>query len=127
MSAASRIECLRSAATVFGMLIAWVLRKATLADPRRSAVINFGAWVMVGCVVGGLASLVMRTAGQHGVLLNVAVDIVGAALGGWLVSPVFDAANIGLGVFSLGSLIVSLLGAIVVLAIVHQLRRGPLR
>ena len=88
--------------------------------------IYFGAWVMVGGVVGGLASLVMRTAGQHGILLNVAVGIVGAASGGWLVSPVFDASNIGHSMFSLGSLIVSLLGAIVVLAIVHQLRRGPL-
>ena len=89
--------------------------------------INFGAWVVVGGVVGGLASLVMRTAGQHAVFLNVAVGIVGAALGGWLVSPVFAASTTGQGVFSLGSLIMSLLGAIVVLAIVNLLRRGPLR
>ena len=44
-------------------------------------------WLIVGGIVGWLASLVMNTNGQQGILLNVVVGIVGAFIGGWLISP----------------------------------------
>ena len=49
--------------------------------------INFIVWLIVGGVVGWLASLIMRTDAQQGIFLNIIVGIVGAALGGWLISP----------------------------------------
>ena len=76
--------------------------------------------------VGWLASLVMKTDGQQGILLNVVVGIVGAFIGGWLISPLVGAGTINDG-FSIASLLVSLVGAIILLAIVNLFRRGRVR
>lgn len=89
--------------------------------------INFIVWLIVGGVIGWVASLLMRTDGQQGIFLNIVVGIVGAALGGWFISPLVGVATINQGVFSLGGLVVSLLGAVVLLAIVNLLRRGTAR
>ena len=89
--------------------------------------INIILWLVVGGVIGWLASLVMRTDGQQGILLNVVVGIVGATLGGWLISPLVGVATINQDVFSLGGLMVSLVGAIILLAIVNLFRRGTVR
>lgn len=86
--------------------------------------INFIVWLIVGGIVGWLASMLMRTDAQQGIVLNVIVGIVGAALGGWLLSPLVGVPSINQGVFSLGAFAVSLLGAIVLLAIVNLFRRG---
>ena len=67
---------------------------------------NFIIWLVVGGVLGWLASLMMRTDGQQGVVLNVVVGIVGAFLGGLLISPLVGAGNINDGNFSLPSLLV---------------------
>ena len=83
-------------------------------------------WLIVGGIVGWLASLVMRTDGQQGILLNVVVGIVGAFLGGWLISPLVGVGTINAGI-SIGSIVVSLLGAIILLAIVNLFRRGRVR
>ena len=69
----------------------------------------------------------MRTDGQQGIFLNIVVGIVGAALGGWFVSPLVGVGTINQGAFSVGALLVSLLGAVVLLAIVNLLRRGTAR
>jgi uncharacterized membrane protein YeaQ/YmgE (transglycosylase-associated protein family) len=90
-------------------------------------VINFIVWLIVGGIVGWVASLIMRTDAQQGIVLNVVVGIVGAALGGWLLSPLVGVPSINQSVFSLGALLVSLVGAIVLLAIVNLLRRGTAR
>jgi len=89
--------------------------------------INFIIWLVVGGVIGWVASLLMRTDAQQGVFLNIVVGIIGAALGGWLISPLVGAGTINQGSFSLGSLLVSLLGAVVLLAIVNLVRRGTAR
>lgn len=88
---------------------------------------NFIIWLVVGGLIGWIASMIMRTDAQQGVVLNVVVGIVGAMLGGWLLSPVLGVPTINQNVFSLGALGVSLLGAIVLLAIVNLLRRGAMR
>jgi uncharacterized membrane protein YeaQ/YmgE (transglycosylase-associated protein family) len=88
---------------------------------------NFIIWIVVGGILGWLASLVMRTDAQQGILLNVVVGIIGALLGGWLLAPLFGTGTINQNDFSISSLLVSFLGAIVLLAIVNLLRRGTPR
>jgi uncharacterized membrane protein YeaQ/YmgE (transglycosylase-associated protein family) len=83
-------------------------------------------WLVVGGIVGWLASLIMRTDGQQGVILNIVVGIVGALLAGWLISPLVGVATINQGI-SIASIVVSLIGAIILLAIVNLFRRGRAR
>jgi uncharacterized membrane protein YeaQ/YmgE (transglycosylase-associated protein family) len=87
--------------------------------------INFIIWLMVGGVIGWLASVIMHTDGQQGLFLNVVVGIVGAALGGWVISPLLGVGTINQDVFNVGALLVSLIGAIILLAIINLVRRGP--
>jgi uncharacterized membrane protein YeaQ/YmgE (transglycosylase-associated protein family) len=88
---------------------------------------NFIIWIVVGGILGWLASLVMRTDAQQGLLLNIVVGIVGALLGGWLLAPLFGTGTINQNDFSISSLLVSFLGAVILLAIVNLLRRGTPR
>lgn len=87
---------------------------------------GFLVWLIVGGIVGWLASLIMRTDGQQGILLNIVVGIVGAFLAGWIISPLVGVGTINEGI-TIGSVIVSLLGAIILLAIVNLFRRGRVR
>jgi uncharacterized membrane protein YeaQ/YmgE (transglycosylase-associated protein family) len=89
--------------------------------------INLILILIVGGLIGWIASIVMRTNAQQGVLLNVVVGIVGALLAGFLLAPLFGTGNITQGDFSLPALLVSLLGAVVLLAIVNLFRRGAVR
>ena len=88
---------------------------------------NFIIWLIVGGVIGWLASLLMKTDGQQGMFLNVIVGIVGAMLGGWLISPLVGVATINQDNFSLPALAVSFVGAAILLAIVNLVRRGSAR
>jgi uncharacterized membrane protein YeaQ/YmgE (transglycosylase-associated protein family) len=88
---------------------------------------NFIIWLIMGGLIGWIASLVMRTDAQQGIFLNIVVGIVGAFLGGLLLSPIFGVGTINQNNFSLGGLLVSLLGAIILLAIVNMFRRGTVR
>ncbi len=88
---------------------------------------NFIIWLVVGGLIGWVASMVMKTDGQQGMILNVVVGIVGAMLGGWFLAPMFGTGTINSNDFSLAGLGVSLLGAIVLLAIVSFFRRGSVR
>ena len=84
---------------------------------------NLIIWLVVGGVIGWLASIVMKTDGQQGIILNVIVGIVGAMLAGWLISPLVGVDTINQDNFSLPSLLVSFVGAAVLLAIVNLFRR----
>jgi uncharacterized membrane protein YeaQ/YmgE (transglycosylase-associated protein family) len=88
---------------------------------------NFIIWLVVGGVIGWLASLMMKTDGQQGIILNVVVGIVGAMLGGWLISPLLGVGTINQDNFSMPALLVSFLGASILLAIVNLIRRGSVR
>jgi uncharacterized membrane protein YeaQ/YmgE (transglycosylase-associated protein family) len=83
---------------------------------------NILVWLVVGGLLGWAASAVMRT--QEGILLIVVVGIVGAALGGWLLSPLMGVSTINQNNFSLPSLLVSFLGAVMLLVLVNFIRRG---
>jgi uncharacterized membrane protein YeaQ/YmgE (transglycosylase-associated protein family) len=69
----------------------------------------------------------MNTDAQQGIGLNIVVGIIGALLAGWLITPLIGGATINQGDFSLSGLVISLLGAIVLLAIVNLFRRGRTR
>ncbi len=88
---------------------------------------NIIIWLIVGGILGWLASMMMKTDGQQGIILNVVVGIVGAMLGGWLLSPLLGAGTINQNNFSLPALAVSFLGAVILLAIVNLVRRGRVR
>jgi uncharacterized membrane protein YeaQ/YmgE (transglycosylase-associated protein family) len=89
--------------------------------------INFIIWIILGGVLGWLASMIMRTNAQQGVFLDIIVGIVGAFLGGLLLAPLFGTGTINQNDFSLSGLLVSLLGAIILLAVVNLFRRGTAR
>jgi len=88
---------------------------------------NFIIWLIVGGLIGWVASMIMRTDAQQGILLNIIVGIVGAFLGGLLIAPLIGGGQINNGDFSISSLLVSLLGACILLAIVNFFRRGTVR
>lgn len=87
---------------------------------------GFIIWLIVGGLVGWIASLIMRTDAQQGILLNIVVGIIGALLAGWVISPLIGVATINQGI-SIGSILVSLVGAIILLAIVNLFRRRKVR
>jgi uncharacterized membrane protein YeaQ/YmgE (transglycosylase-associated protein family) len=88
---------------------------------------NIIIWLAVGGLVGWIASLVMRTDAQQGVFLNVIVGIVGAVIGGWFISPLVGVPTINQDALSIGAIVVSLIGAVILLAVVNLLRRGAAR
>ena len=84
---------------------------------------NLIIWLVLGGIVGWLASILMKTDAQQGLLLNVLVGIVGAMVGGWLISPLVGVATINQDNFSLPGLLVSFVGAVILLAVVNLFRR----
>ena len=88
---------------------------------------NLIVWLVVGGLIGWLASIFMGTDARQGILLNVVVGIVGAVLGGWLLGGLVGAGSINQGDFSVPGLLVSFLGAVILLILVRFVRRGALR
>ena len=80
------------------------------------------AWLIVGGLIGWVASMIMRTNAQQGILLNIIVGIIGAFIAGFVVSGGSINDNI-----NLTSVLVSLVGAVVLLGIVNLVRRGTVR
>jgi len=83
--------------------------------------------LIVGGIIGWLASIVMRTDAQQGIILNVVVGIVGSMLGSFLIGPFIGGGSIMGGNLDIRSLIAALIGAIILLAIVNLFRRGKVR
>lgn len=88
---------------------------------------NLLIWLIVGGLLGWLASIVMKTNGQQGIILNVVVGVVGALLAGYFLAPMFGTGTINSKDFSIAGLLVSLIGAVVLLAVVSMFQRGRLR
>ena len=78
-------------------------------------------WLIVGGVCGWLASLIMRTDAQQGILLNIVVGIVGAVIAGLIFGGSINSA------LTVETFLYSLLGAVILLAIVNLIRRGTVR
>lgn len=89
--------------------------------------LNFIAWLIVGGIIGWFASVLMRTDAQQGALLNIVVGIVGAFLAGLVLTPLLGVGPITGGDLSPSALIVSLLGAVILLAVVQLFRRETAR
>jgi uncharacterized membrane protein YeaQ/YmgE (transglycosylase-associated protein family) len=83
--------------------------------------------LVVGGLIGWVASMIMRTDAQQGVFLNIVVGIVGAVLAGFLITPLIGGAPITSGEIGVQSILVSLFGAVVLLAIINLFRRGAVR
>lgn len=83
--------------------------------------------LIVGGILGWLASIVMRTDAQQGIFLNIVVGVVGALLAGVIITPLIGGAPITSGSLSIQSLIASFLGAVVLLGIINLVRRGSVR
>ncbi len=76
-------------------------------------------WIIFGGLVGWMASIIMKTDAQQGILLNVVVGIIGAVIGGWIMSMVGIG---GISGFNFYSFMVALLGAVMLIAIVRAFR-----
>lgn len=79
-------------------------------------------WIVFGAIVGWLASIIMKTNRQQNLLLDIVVGIVGAVLGGWIMSMLGQGGVSG--PFDLRTFIVALIGAVLLLAIVKMVRRA---
>lgn len=79
-------------------------------------------WLVMGGLIGWIASLIMGTDARQGIVLNVIVGIVGAVIGGWLIGPLLGAGSINDGI-SIMSVIVSLIGAVLLLGILSLFQR----
>jgi len=88
---------------------------------------NFILWLILGGILGWLASIIMHTDAQQGIFLNIVVGILGSMVAGFLLTPLLGIGTINQDSFSLPALLVSLLGAIILLAIVNLFRRGAVR
>jgi uncharacterized membrane protein YeaQ/YmgE (transglycosylase-associated protein family) len=73
---------------------------------------NIITWILFGALVGWIASLIMKTDAEQGAIANIVVGIIGAFLGG-IVARMFGGG--GVTGFNLGSLLVAILGAIILL------------
>ena len=83
---------------------------------------NLLIWIFLGGILGWIASRMMETDDQQGVLLNVVVGVVGAFIAGLLLSPLLGVGTINQSDFSLPSMLISLLGAVILLALVNAFR-----
>ena len=79
--------------------------------------INFIIWIIVGALIGWVASIIMGTNNRQGLIADIIVGIVGAFVGGYFLSPLFNVGTINQGNFSIPALLVSLGGAVILLAI----------
>ncbi|MGV3554665.1 MAG: GlsB/YeaQ/YmgE family stress response membrane protein [Croceibacterium sp.] len=82
--------------------------------------------IIVGGVAGWLASIVMRRDASMGILLNVVVGVIGALLGNWLLAPLLGFGG-SIQEFDLGSFVIAILGAIILLAIINLIQRKSIR
>ena len=83
-------------------------------------------WILAGAVLGSAANLVLGTRDRAGIALDITIGIAGVMSGGWLLGVLTRTSAFAAGEFSSASLLISLMGATVLLAALQVLRgRGP--
>ena len=83
--------------------------------------VNILLWIILGGIAGWIASMIMDTDQQMGLLANIVVGIVGAVLGGFLFNLIGLAGDTG---FNLWTLFVAIVGSVVLLFLVGFVRRA---
>jgi len=84
-------------------------------------------WLIAGGLIGWVANVIMRADTSRAVIFNLWVGVAGATLGGWLLSLLVGAPNISDSGFNITGLLASLLGAVILLALMNLLPRGLTR
>ncbi|MES2661865.1 MAG: GlsB/YeaQ/YmgE family stress response membrane protein [Pseudomonadota bacterium] len=85
---------------------------------------SFIIWILVGALVGWIASLIMKTDAQQGTILNIVIGILGAWLGGYLISPLVGVSTINQNALSIPAILVSIVGAVIVIVIWQLIRKA---
>lgn len=85
--------------------------------------INFIVWLIAGAIIGWVASVIMHTDGQQGTLIDIVVGVIGAFVAGLVLTPLFGISTINESNFSVPALLVSLVGAVILLAVINLFRR----
>ena len=81
---------------------------------------NIIAWLIVGALAGWIASMIMKTDASMGALANIVVGVIGAFIGGWVVS--LFGVNVMEGSLHIESILTAILGAVILLAIIKMVR-----
>jgi uncharacterized membrane protein YeaQ/YmgE (transglycosylase-associated protein family) len=76
-------------------------------------------WIILGLISGFIASKIVNKTGE-GALMDIVLGIVGAIVGGWIFSSV---GHLGVTGFNISSILVSVIGAIIVLIVYHAIQR----
>lgn len=82
---------------------------------------NIIIYLVVAAVIGWVASIIMHD--RSGILLNIIIAVIGAFLAGYFISPLLHIGTIN-DAITLPTMLVTLLGAVILLAIVRLIRRG---
>jgi uncharacterized membrane protein YeaQ/YmgE (transglycosylase-associated protein family) len=84
---------------------------------------NLIIYLIAGAIVGYIASRIMHTNSQQGLVLDIVVGVVGAFVAGYFLSPLFGVGTIN-DAITIPTMLVSLLGSIILLAVVNFFQRG---
>lgn len=84
---------------------------------------NLIIYLIAGAIVGYIASRIMRTNSQQGLLLDIVVGIIGAFLAGYFISPLLGIGTIN-DAITLPTMLVTLLGSVVLLWLYKMIRRS---
>jgi uncharacterized membrane protein YeaQ/YmgE (transglycosylase-associated protein family) len=98
-------------------------RAVVCSGQREEDFMSIIAWIVLGLIAGFIASKIVNRHGE-GIMLDIVIGIVGAVVGGWIMAALGEEGVTG---FNLYSMLVAVLGAVLLLVIVHAVRRpGPL-
>lgn len=79
---------------------------------------NLIIYLIAGAIIGYIASRIMHTNSQQGLILDIVVGVIGAFLAGYFLSPIFNVGTIN-DAITIPTMLVTLLGSVVLLALVH--------
>jgi uncharacterized membrane protein YeaQ/YmgE (transglycosylase-associated protein family) len=96
--------------------------RAAVKYPKGEQKMNIIIYLIAGAIVGYIASRIMHTNSQQGMLLDIVVGVVGAFIAGYFISPLLNIGTIN-DAITIPTMLVTLLGSIALLAVVKLVRR----